>query len=370
MKAAVPLSQVRERAARGEILVIREVLSPDEMDWLRQLLGPEAPDGVEQIHRHLDPARLVQVTEAMTDAFRRMAPDFLGEVLPRLGFSPPFFFERTPNVRVHLPYGSWLQGRRDFQEHARLHGDGKLSVHSPHRDSDHGCPVNAINLWLALGRVRPGNGLCIYPRGWNRELDADVFAEAVSFDLEPGDAVVFAGEHLHTSELNCTDESRFVASFRLTPELPRFRAPSLHEYVCSHPSLSSRLRQTAQRAVALLSPKREAAETAFPPRPAPKVELRDGAYLVEAEGPAGIWPLSEKLCLVRFEDGQGGLIHRRCPHQGTDLAAVGQVHGHRVVCPWHNVTLDPPCPALKPVRIPCQVERQDGRLLLRPEEPS
>lgn len=313
---AVALASVWQRARAGELLVVRELCPVEERPW-------------EDLHRLLDARGLVALTEELSARYRREAPTLLPPLVRALGCTQVFYFERQPNVRIHLPYEAWKAGRREFLEHARKVGDGKVSPHGPHRDSDHGCPVNAINLWLALGRVSHGNGMCIYPRAFG---GPDDYSEAVTFALSRGDAVVFAGEHLHTSELNVTDESRSVVSFRLTPGRPLYRGRSLHDYVCSAPSPTRWLRDRLLRARALLKRAVPYREPSLPP-----------PRLLTGELPAepGIWAVSDRECVVRTESGRSCRLRRHCPHQGTDLAAVGVVRGERVVCPWHNLALDP-----------------------------
>jgi ectoine hydroxylase-related dioxygenase (phytanoyl-CoA dioxygenase family) len=48
------------------------------------------------------------------------------------------------------------------------------------------------------------------------------FGEPAVAELEPGDALVFRGEHLHASEINVTDETRYVLTVRFTPATPRY----------------------------------------------------------------------------------------------------------------------------------------------------
>lgn len=317
------MSRELPRALQGEVVVVRQVV-----DLSARVQAITGPGPLERLHERLSPSELVELTRKLSDFFRATAREVLLGVVPGLGWPGVFYFERQPNVRIHVPYAHWLQGRKVYQQHARVVGEGKLSVHAPHRDSDHGCPLNAVNLWVALGRVRPGNGLCLYPRAFGQErLDFD---QPQTFALEPGDAVVFAGEHLHTSELNCTEESRVVVSYRLTLGRPRYRGRSLHDYLPSYPSPTRWLRDRLIRAHTLLF--KRPVKHPFPSLPHPRSS--------DPGGP-GIWAISEQQCRVRLASGRCATMARRCPHQGTDLAAVGRVEGERVVCPWHNLALDP-----------------------------
>lgn len=42
------------------------------------------------------------------------------------------------------------------------------------------------------------------------------------FEMEPGDILLFAGDHLHSSEPNTTDETRYVLTKRLSLGAPRY----------------------------------------------------------------------------------------------------------------------------------------------------
>ncbi len=387
--------QARDAVARtlgGEACVVRRFVNPDP--WRREILkrvarligdeqASELDDsGLEQLHRWLNPSQLVALTEALALFFRNEATDSLPYLMQPLLGQAPFYFERCPNVRIHIPYDFWLKGRSHFNGHAKVAGPGKLNSHAPHRDSDHGCPTNAFNVWVALGRVRRGNGICLYPKAWRQpRLTRESFQEPVSFELEPGDAVLFSGEQLHTSEANYTDESRVVVSFRLTLNRPKYRSASLHDYVCSRPGLLKTLEWWFFRVLNLLRLRFGGPVKA----PHLQVDARSspcpGSVEVTAEGVtldpealpgAGIWPVNDKLCLFRMESGKVGLMRRRCPHQGADLALVGRVAGERIVCPWHNTQLDPTaqspdCPLLR-LAVPHARERR-GKLLRLNWEP-
>ncbi len=53
----------------------------------------------------------------------------------------------------------------------------------------------------------------------------------VTMDLSPGDAWIFETLHLHASTINQTDQTRFVISFRFTPELPSYPVKPWYNYV-------------------------------------------------------------------------------------------------------------------------------------------
>ncbi|NJP65762.1 phytanoyl-CoA dioxygenase family protein [Streptomyces spiramenti] len=101
---------------------------------------------------------------------------------------------------------------------------------APHVDSWFNTTLNSVNLWMALGRVRPGNGLLVYPdlyRAPIRRAGYDVapgqqLGTPVSFALDPGDILLFSGDHVHASEANTTDETRVVLTKRISVGAPRY----------------------------------------------------------------------------------------------------------------------------------------------------
>jgi ectoine hydroxylase-related dioxygenase (phytanoyl-CoA dioxygenase family) len=108
---------------------------------------------------------------------------------------------------------------------------GFMTPHGPHLDSWFSQGRNAVNLWMAIGRVSPGNGLLFYPKRYGEGLrrvgeagdPAQYVGRPGGVCLEPADTLVFHGDHLHATEVNITDETRFVLTTRISLGPPRYR---------------------------------------------------------------------------------------------------------------------------------------------------
>ena len=364
------------RLFQGEVVVLRrclqnygayEPLVQASLVGIREELGVPIAERVEQegferIHEFVAPEALPALTKGVYERICVLAP----QLLPRLaggvlGLDRSFYFERRPNVRFHIPFDQAKSHREQFDRFAREFGQGKIAAHGPHRDSWLDCPANAINIWCAIGPVRRGSGLSIYNDLYGRKLRfrpngeidlGESVGRPLNFELEPGDAVVFHGDQVHASELNRIDETRYVISFRLTPEKPVFPLGHYHHYI------HSGLYQYAPRAVAEIPAKLQwsyvrhrldylskalrkttgrsgAAKAVDAPRP----EADAGTVNVADVAVGQIVPASHNVCVARLGPDQFAAFGRRCPHKGGDLAD-GFIEGGAIVCPWHNLPFD------------------------------
>ncbi len=386
-------ARLGDRVLGGEVIVVRGLLGALGLETLfletslgavADVLGPaRAADvrdrGIERIHEVIDPVELMEVTRAGYRAYRAVACDVARAVTRSVFGGTRCWLEEDPNVRFTVPY-------RHAARHAVLESfewNGKVTAHGPHHDSWYACPTNAVNVWIAVGRVRVGNGLTIYPHVHGLRLPCDergriapgqYFSGPCNVELEPGDALVFHGEHLHASELNWTDETRHVASLRMTLDRPRFLGPSPYrfDYV---PLLAGggRPQELRARAADHVRRARRAASRRWYgtrlgarrrpgdvltgdhgsftdtsvsfPAPLEGVEPgRRGDAPVTAElhrhlRIGEIRTISDSQCAARIDDDKVVVFGRRCPHQGADLAG-GYVRGGEIVCPWHNLPFD------------------------------
>lgn len=386
-----------DRALGGEVIVLKGALQQfnlmtllveASLEGVRRSEGEAAArravaDGFHRIHEWVAPSRIPAMTEAVYDAVRPLAPAFLrkfvGEAFPDAGM---LYYEETPNVRFHIPYDLAREHKSSFNEFAKDYGQGKIVAHGPHRDSWLDCPSNGVNLWFAIGRVRRGNGLTVYARDYGREFrfkrsgdvaEGEKLSKPDTFDLAPGDCVLFHTDQMHGSELNRTDETRFVISFRMTFGKPEFPNRHFHRYV--HAGLAEGPLKFVAHAPAMLQPsyprslmrrvleKLSPAPADAPARP-PEVigAVRDGRIVV-ALGEVAVGEVrgaSEALCVARLAPDKAVAFTRRCPHSGGDLAN-GWVDGQSLVCPWHNLPFDAstgrsPCASLPPLkRVQCEI---------------
>jgi hypothetical protein len=137
----------------------------------------------------------------------------------------PVYLGHHSGVRIMLPEDAIRTHRTAFTELT-----GFMVPHDLHRDSWYNTGVNSVNLWVAISRVRKGNGLLIFPDGYPRDArrrdslaSPDVpVGPPLHFELAPGDILLFAGDHLHASEPNTTDQTRYVLTKRLSLGAPRY----------------------------------------------------------------------------------------------------------------------------------------------------
>ena len=350
--------------------------------------------GFESIHSVINLDELGSVVHSGYDIFHEIAPELARKIVKDIFQQKvPFYLEESPNVRFHVPYDVVVKKKEEFN---RFEWNGKVTSHGPHHDSWYYCPTNCINIWIALSAVKIGNGLSIYPEVYGKRLPCtedgkiqrnQYFGDAINFELEPGDALIFHGEHLHASEINSTNLTRHVASLRITLEKPNFlgRSPYQYDYIYLDPNnnLSTKVNQflaKISRRVAVkidsffnrskeihyvISPSEvenfdDLSENfpAFLPTQTIKEEILDASSLpfdTSQLETGTIRPLSKKLCVARLDRERIVVFSRYCPHEGADLAA-GYLRGDCVVCPWHNLPFNlndgaSPCQSLPKLTI-------------------
>lgn len=412
----VPIEEISDRVMRGEVIVLPkcmqaidcfEQLTTASLEGISQVVGEETSarvkaEGFENIHQIIQLDQLTQIMSCSYDIFRSLAPDLSSKVVKAVFKSEkPFYFEADPNVRFHIPYDVAVQRKEEF---CRFYWNGKITAHCPHHDSWYDCPTNSVNIWIAVGKVKIGNGLSLYPQVYGKRLPCtedgkilrnQYFGRALNFELDPGDAIIFHGEHLHSSEINSTAETRHVVSLRLTLSKPKFISKSPYQFIRSHSGadefmaifnklqakISRRLtklplvaQMQAQLSRMALS-RQNSSKLVFDdtsndfPQVLP-VEIdettQDQTRLVFDESKLAIGtirPISQKLCIARLDKQRIAVFSRSCPHEGADLAA-GYLRDGCVVCPWHNLQFNlesgaSPCKSLSQLTVYDYVENGD-----------
>jgi nitrite reductase/ring-hydroxylating ferredoxin subunit len=366
-----PAMRVLTRALDGDVFVLRRLLQQvgihdrliatcragiegsgcDTAAWSR------AGARFEELHHHLPVGEMPRVTTAVQEALQAVYHDLLARLLrDGLGFDRALYVMKHPIPRFLLPHDATRTHRGEFQRYGDERGHGKITTLRPHRDSWFAESPRTINIWIAVGPVEIGNGLSIYPEHYGRPLAfvpdegvtrTQAVGEPVNFALAPGDVVVFHADHLHASELNRTDRTRHVVSFRVQTSRSSLAMRSTDRLRSFHPSrpFFARVVDPAARRIGRLLqavPRRD--HPSSPPSPT-------------ATTPAGgtIRIVSEELCAVELRGGERREFARRCPHQGADLA-LGYVKDGRIVCPWHNLPFDlatgkSPCETVPPLRL-------------------
>ncbi|MCI0465558.1 MAG: phytanoyl-CoA dioxygenase family protein [Beijerinckiaceae bacterium] len=392
-----PLGLV-DRALNGEVFLIRNALQQFDLmgglveaslEGVRRIAGDEAArrieaEGFNHIHKRIPPEDIPAMTEAVYTAVRPVFPAFLRKFVHKaFPGATTLYYEESPNIRFHIPFDLASAHKASFKAFAKSYGEGKISAHGPHRDSWLDCPSNSVNLWFAIGPVRKGNGLTIYAEDYGGNFkyklsgdiaDGEKLRKPLTFDLAPGDCILFHAEHVHGSELNRTGETRFVISFRMTFDKPHFPNRQIHRYVSAR-SIESPLRRFA-RIPAMLQPSyprsliRRGAEKLSLRKPIDIPAAEPEQIGVEHNGkirvPLGDVPVgtvrgvSLTLCVARLSATEAIATTRRCPHNGGDFAN-GWTEGRKIVCPWHNLPFDAstgrsPCKSLAPVwRVHCEI---------------
>lgn len=386
---------VAARLLGGEVIVVRQGLVRsgvfdemlnDSIDAIRRHLGTEMTEtilkaGFERIHEVVRTDQIPPLTEAIYCAIEAKAPSYLSRLMPAIFGDRTYYFESAPNVRFHIPYDSARQHAGLYATFAKKRGEGKLTAHGPHRDSWLDCPDNGANIWIAFGRVRKGNGLTVFLKEYDETqsftekgsvTDEVALTQPVAFDLEPGDCILFHTDHLHGSELNRTNETRFVISFRVTLDKPHF--PREHHHSYQYSGLASGPFRAFATLPSILQPSfarsgiRRAARRLFKHSAQPSRDKKNTsvpAVFADKLAVGDIRAVDANNCVARLEDGQIVAFARRCPHEGADLAK-GFVSDNHVVCPWHNVPFNltsgaSPCAALC-TRIKTSVVLEDGSI--------
>jgi len=397
--------QVDGLAARilsGEVFVLRAGLQKLELlddliefslEGIRESVGAEVASnasryGLDQIHKWVDPEDLPRMTDAVYKSVARHVratlEKFIAGVFPD---RKHYYYEKSPNVRFHIPYELAAGHQKAFNRFAGSRGQGKITAHGPHRDSWVDCPDNVVNIWMAIGPVRRGNGLTIFAADYRKRLvfkngylaPSQALNRPMTFELEPGDVILFHSDHLHGSELNVTLSTRFAISNRITFSRPHFPYGHHHSYLHAglaggplrwlaqvpanlQPSyFADRVRRLMQKAgIVRLDGSGQASSGDEAGGGGQKQNIvrpvdADGSFAL-ADFPLGtIRAVSESVCVVRLGADEAVALSRWCTHAGGDLAS-GWVADARPVCPMHNLSYDPEsgtaaCPALPSLRV-------------------
>lgn len=390
-----------DRILNGEVFVMRgclqqlglyELLNEASLVGIRKAAGNDVADrvrdrGFAKIHEFVDPAAIPAVTDAVYDAVTAVRDRFLAEFVPRVfPEKGSYYFEKSANVRFHIPYDRAAAQKRQFEKFAKTHGEGKVSAHGPHRDPWVDCPENVINVWIAVGPVLHGNGLTVFSRDYHTHysfergyITSGKLHKPLSFELEPGDVILFHSNHLHGSELNRTDETRYVISFRIAFGKPYYPHGHYHHYL--HAGLAGgpfawfaevpqnlqwsffryqwqRIRNKLTGKAPMSGHDKDLVADESPEKVQGPIEI--------ADFPVGdIRALSKTVCVARLGNDEFAAVSRHCPHAGGDLTG-GWIDDGKIVCPLHSMTFDPetgasPCSALKPLRrYSCRI--QNGKV--------
>ncbi len=406
---SIPQEKIAERVLCGEIIIVRqclqsigyfESLQEASLKGISQATSQEKAarlkkKGFEAFHEVINLDELPSVTHNTYEVVRSIAPKVASKLVKEVfQQEKAFYFEEYPNVRFHIPYDIVVQKKDEFNTFG---WNGKVTAHGPHHDSWYQCPTNSINVWIAISKVKIGNGLNIYPQVYGKILPCtnngkinrnQYFGSALNFELEPGDALIFHGEHLHSSEINSTDITRHVISLRMTLDEPKFldsHSPYKYDYIYSQPNdgLKERLTQFLVRKFHKITKKINSilskennqnyiispgivsnfddTSMAFPQEifveNLPDKFVGESKMILDSQELklGEIRPISQKLCVAKIDEQRVVIFDRYCPHEGADLAA-GYLRNDCIVCPWHNLPINlqngaSPCQSLQQISV-------------------
>jgi len=344
--------------------------------------------GLNHIHSEVGAKALKAILLKSSEILKPYSARLLREIQDNLLASDAVYYgpEQTW-VRMMAPANFTDDADKDFAGYP-----GHLIVHHPHRDSWFSHCHNSINFWAAVGPVKTGNGLLVFPDVYRQPVHhKDLSVESnqkvgryMAWDLEPGDVVCFAGEHLHSSALNVTDETRVAITVRLSVGSPRYgtgrswipylRVPRRAGKDGLHFGLRARLtrayirhlwrRLTSHRSppvggrqpqslmvtkAQLASEMAEIARTIIAGETSPQspkefeeIASMIGMQMLSADldpvlQAIGFHPLSQRSILVNSNT-KSHVVARHCPHLGADLEASGILADGEVIhCAWHAV---------------------------------
>jgi hypothetical protein len=181
----LPQQDLPARVLSGEVVVVRDCLGraglmeevrAASLEGIGRAVGSDVAtllerDGFETIHDRVGAERIPAITESVYEIATQKASNWLARLVPTVfGERTGFYFEREPNVRFLVPHARQQEHRAAYREFAKSHGEGKITAHGPHRDSWFDCPDNVINIWIAVGPVRRGNGLSVFPECYRADI--------------------------------------------------------------------------------------------------------------------------------------------------------------------------------------------------------
>jgi hypothetical protein len=335
------------------------------------------------MHKYLTAKEVASLTLAVDRIMTKSIPMLTRQILS-IGSADnkPVWVARRPFLRFHAPYSHSYAYSKKKSALKRRYGSVGFGGLGPHRDVWHSEPPETVNLWSALGPVKKGNGLTLFPEDYTRSFEyihrrsitrSQSPGKGVNFELESGDAKLFAGSQLHASELNITDETRIVFGTRISLSNPK--------KTCSHPARFCKVRTGSPISFLKLNELfRFVARVRYRLFPAKQfahyehihagikicdVEREDLGPFKERKDPsASLSSLENNVPRIESKEKilikVGGLernevwqLDRACPHCGSDLSLGKYVDGH-IHCPWHNLPIDirtgkSPCREIRPI---------------------
>ena len=330
-----------ERVESGDVVLLRgalqriglwhEILG---MLWgaIGEALGAEMTGrlreaGLGAMHELLSGDEIRRCNETAHATFNSNTENYVPKLVREVvGYRGPGFYDRNSVNRFYVPVAFHKANRAVLETRP-----GYTKPQGPHVDTWFGHATSGLNLWMAIEPVRRGNGMALFPAKWGtavphngsyRPVREQHFGEPVTFEMDPGDLLLFHGEHLHSSELNSTPWTRVVLTNRFSLQSPRIVSETTIAQWAELPAASP-----AQHTVRLEDTARFYS-----------VEEFRRSYTT-GSGSGSIRALDDSWCEATV-NGMRRVVSRICPHEGGDLS-MGYVENGRIRCPWHHMSFDP-----------------------------
>lgn len=223
-----------ERVNNGEVVVLPKRLQ--QLDLLRPLNGifrtairQECPsrkygifkkNGLEHVHKVLNAKQLMRVYKKVEGRLFSYLPDVMDQIVRSVDAPRPLYIHTNSIARIMVPV--------KHLDDSFIPRPGRLYPYEGvHQDGFQYGLTDVINFWMAISHVKEGNGIEIYPDMWgqrlpqvglNLNIEELNLTEPVRYALEPGDILVFHSQHIHTSVLNTTNQTRVALTSRICPD--------------------------------------------------------------------------------------------------------------------------------------------------------
>lgn len=322
-------------------------------------------EGLRHLHRHVPLDDIPRITEAFytsrpcESAMWRMMVTVARDAM---AVAEPFYVLREVFLRIVPPFGTYSD-RPGY--HARRRDVDALKYefisHAPHRDSWAGEAVNLVNVWMALDETPAAAGVTIIDGFDGVELphlreppfylsrDARVPVVPRTFELAPGDCVLFGADELHGTRLNTTEVTRVAVSGRIATDGPRywpeFAAMNRDQWLrASDAARDDPEFETTNEAVVVT----EASELQGEQHRCSPRQLRASSYdawtdacaVGELSGDEGLAVrIGDREIALFRKGGDVTALDNVCPHLYYRLAN-GPQSGDMVMCPGHCLSFD------------------------------
>jgi len=234
---AVDPSDILASVRSGEVVVVPQAMQrlgrhgevvETTLSAIRAACGAAAADeiarrGLEQLHEVLQGIQLERAAHEIHTRLLLLYPRLMKAIGREiLGLKRPFYVPYIATTRLFVPHQRDASGLEQFSlENSAL----LLNRYPVHRDSWFITPINALNIWIAIGRVTRENGLYFYPDMWGKDVtlaerDGRDFGTPLTFALESGDLALFDNRQMHATADNVAGPTRLALSGRICPEFP------------------------------------------------------------------------------------------------------------------------------------------------------